>query len=54
MAIPVSAVAHDFWLQPDNFMPAAGADVNVRLFVGDHFANEKERAFQKKRTVRIQ
>ena len=54
MAIPVSVVAHDFWLQPDNFMPAAGADVNVRLFVGDHFANQKERAFQKKRTVRIQ
>lgn len=51
LVIGHTAQAHDYWLELDNFMPAAGAKVNVHLFVGDHFSRGKERAFRKKRTV---
>ena len=32
--------AHDFWIQPSNFQPEVGADVELRLFVGPHFEGE--------------
>ena len=53
-AFALPALAHDYWLEPDTFTPTLGARVSVRLFVGDHFASEKERAFQRKRTVQFQ
>ncbi len=46
--------AHDYWLLPDTFFPAAGDSLAVRLFVGDDFVPEAERPFQKKATVRFQ
>lgn len=32
--------AHDFWIEPTVIAPAAGAQVGVRLRVGEHFAGE--------------
>jgi uncharacterized GH25 family protein len=49
-----AAPAHDYWLEPETFFPAAGQRVAVRLHVGDHFTSEAERPFQKKPTVRFQ
>ncbi len=34
------ARAHDFWIEPASFRPAAGAKVPVRLLVGQHFKGE--------------
>ena len=48
------AFAHDYWLGPETYFPAAGAKVTVRLHVGDHFKSEAERPFQKKPTVRFE
>ncbi len=45
------AFAHDYWLEPDSYFPAAGKEVVVRLHVGERFASEAERPFQKDRTV---
>ncbi len=36
----VPAQAHDFWIEPGSFRPAAGAKVPLRLFVGMDFAGE--------------
>lgn len=36
----VPAAAHDFWLEPSSFTPAAGSVVAVRLLVGEHFHGE--------------
>ena len=36
--LPLSAAAHDFWIEPGNFRPAVGAKVPLRLFVGQDFA----------------
>jgi len=46
--------AHDYWLQPETFFPAAEAKVAVRLLVGDDFITELERPFQKKPTLRFE
>lgn len=34
------AHAHDFWIEPQTFRPAAGASVPLRLLVGQHFKGE--------------
>lgn len=34
------AAAHDFWIEPASFRPAAGAKVPLRLLVGQDFAGE--------------
>ena len=47
------ATAHDYWIEPATFSPAAGKPVAVRVYVGDHFKSEGERPFQKKPTVRF-
>jgi uncharacterized GH25 family protein len=47
------ALAHDYWIEPDNFSPPVGKAVAVRVFVGDHFNREAERPFQKKLTVSL-
>jgi uncharacterized GH25 family protein len=54
LVVAAPAAAHDYWLEPDSFFPAAGKAVAVRLHVGDHFAGEEERPFQKKPTLRFQ
>lgn len=35
-----SVRAHDFWIEPQTFRPAAGASVPLRLLVGQHFKGE--------------
>lgn len=35
-----SARAHDFWIEPAKFRPAAGERVSLRLYVGQHFKGE--------------
>lgn len=35
-----SARAHDFWIEPSSFTPAAGETVAVRLRVGEHLEGE--------------
>ena len=35
-----SADAHDFWIEPSSFTPAAGESVAVRLRVGEHLEGE--------------
>jgi uncharacterized GH25 family protein len=32
--------AHEFWIEPGNFRPAAGVAVPLRLYVGQNFAGE--------------
>ena len=49
-----AASGHDYWIQPDALHPRAGAQVPVRLFVGDGFNPETERNYSKKMTVRFQ
>ncbi|MFQ5730961.1 MAG: DUF4198 domain-containing protein [Planctomycetaceae bacterium] len=54
-ALSVSAAnAHDYWLQPKRFDVAVNMRVPVRLFVGDQFAREIERKFQRKPTLRFE
>jgi len=50
----VPALAHDYWLEPSTFFPAAGDAVDLRLFVGEHFKSEAERPLQKQHTVRFE
>lgn len=54
LATPTCGIAHDYWLQPQRFSLDVGQSTPVRLFVGDHLADESERAFQKQKTVRFQ
>ena len=46
--------AHDYWLQPDRFFLQVNDTVSVHLFVGHDFADEVERPFQAKPTLRFQ
>jgi uncharacterized GH25 family protein len=41
LAFPASIGAHDFWILPTSFQPAAGAAVGLHLFVGEHFVGER-------------
>ena len=47
----VSANAHDYWIAPQNYQPQVGQSVAIKLFVGDHFSEEKERPLQQRMTV---
>jgi hypothetical protein len=40
LAVPRPAAAHDFWLAPESFTPAAGAVLGVGLRVGEGFVGE--------------
>src|SRR5687767_8226380 len=51
LTLAAVASAHDFWLQPATFTPAAGKPVALSLHVGDRFASEGERAHQKNPTL---
>ncbi|MCS5631640.1 MAG: DUF4198 domain-containing protein, partial [Pirellulaceae bacterium] len=46
-----SANAHDYWIAPQNYQPQVGQSVAIKLFVGDHFSEEKERTLNQKMTV---
>ncbi len=48
------AAAHDYWLQPQQYVLSPDESTDVQLFVGDHFISESERSFQAKRTVAFQ
>jgi uncharacterized GH25 family protein len=53
IALASGAAAHDFWIQPDTFFPPKDRPVPVRVFVGDGFVKESERAFEKPATPRL-
>lgn len=40
LAVGTAAFAHDFWIEPLDFRPAANAIVKLRLLVGDFFIGE--------------
>lgn len=40
IVIAFSAEAHDLWIEPSSFTPAAGDTVALRLKVGEHFEGE--------------
>lgn len=40
LLVVVPAHAHDFWIEPSSFTPAAGESVVLRLKVGEHFEGE--------------
>ena len=46
--------AHDYWLDPETFTPAAGRLVPFRLLVGDDLQVETEKTFEKMKLVRFQ
>ena len=48
------ALAHDYWLQPDEFYVAAKSPATLRLFLGHEGTNVVERPYQKKMTLRFQ
>ena len=37
---PAALFAHDFWIEPSTFRPAAGEEFTVSLRVGEHFRGE--------------
>jgi hypothetical protein len=39
--LPGVALGHEFWIQPDEFHPAPGAQTPVRCFVGERFRGEE-------------
>ncbi len=47
------ASAHEFWIQPAAFRPAAGERVAIHLLVGDGFPGE-HRAFDSKKALRLE
>jgi uncharacterized GH25 family protein len=40
LALPGRGAAHDFWIEPSTFRPAAGATVTVALRVGQNFVGD--------------
>lgn len=50
--VAAPALAHDFWLQPDTFRPAAGASTPIAVMVGDGPERERSRV-PSRRVVRF-
>jgi uncharacterized GH25 family protein len=48
------ALAHDYWLEPENFFVTAGASVNVRMYLGGHLTSEEERPYKASATIRFE
>jgi uncharacterized GH25 family protein len=48
------AAAHDYWLVPETFTPKDGANVPVRLYVGEALKPEQEVAYSVKKTAVLQ
>jgi hypothetical protein len=40
LVLPVSAAAHEFWIEPDRFNTAAGESARLKLNVGEYFTGE--------------
>jgi uncharacterized GH25 family protein len=40
LSVPTVLWAHDFWIEPEPFRPNRGAQVALRLYVGQNFAGE--------------
>ena len=40
LALPSVAAAHDFWIEPSTFRPAAKSSVEIRLRVGEHYLGD--------------
>ena len=53
LVVVPSVTAHDYWLLPETFFPAAADPVAIRLHVGEDLVSEAERPFQKKATTRF-
>lgn len=53
LLLPMPALAHDYWLEPETYFPVAGKVMILKLHVGDDFVSEMERPFQKKPTVKF-
>ena len=54
LLLAYSASAHDYWLVPDTFTPKEGANVSVRMHVGEAFKPEQEVAYSAKKTAALQ
>jgi uncharacterized GH25 family protein len=46
--------AHDYWLVPETFAPKEGANVPVRVYVGEAFKAEQEVALSPKKTATLE
>jgi len=51
LAASLSLNAHDYWIAPQNYQPRVGQSVAIKLFVGDHFSEDKERTLHQQMTV---
>jgi uncharacterized GH25 family protein len=51
LAASLSVNAHDYWISPQNYQPQVGQSLAIKLFVGDHFSEDKERTLNQKMTV---
>jgi uncharacterized GH25 family protein len=40
LATAAALRAHDFWIEPASFHPAAGSELSVSLRVGEHFRGD--------------
>lgn len=51
LVFPASAFSHEYWLEPDNFFPAVGQKIDLRMYVGEGLKKEEERPYQAEKTV---
>ena len=54
MAAAVSAAAHEYWLEADNFFLNVGQATPLHLLVGEALKKEEERVYQGGKTVSFQ
>ena len=50
LLLPLTAVAHDYWLSPDRFTLEPGKPLSIDLLLGGHFVREASRPYQPDRT----
>ena len=53
VAGPLTAGAHDFWLEPETVAVGKGEELVLHLRMGDQFKTEEERPLQKDRVARF-
>lgn len=51
LTLSITAFAHEYWLEPDNFFPAVGQKIDLKMFVGEALKMEEERPYQAEKTV---
>ncbi len=54
LVLAAPALGHDYWLVPDTFAPKNGANVSVRMYVGEAFKPEQEVAYSAKKSAALQ